>query len=200
MDDKLYRKLMDLFSKSSKEVASHKPQLHETWDYQSFLQEISVEQISEINAFFAAVYDDFTLWHQDLKQNHAIQFINNPKISGFAVNKGANKLERNFCLRLMALTALRLKQQNYHIQISDVRTHQRGESIETIYRIYLKPTRARNGEQKVDQKFGNISLETTIVNDHLSSFVVKVTKYSDHQFHEASNFIDLLKSLNSWHH
>lgn len=200
MDDGLYKRLLDLFNKADKTPPDSRPTLHEVWEYDDFLKELSMHQIAEINEFVNFVSTAFETWKGNPSSVASFSFIDTSKVSGFAMGTSNSFLSREFCLRFMAVSANRLRNQHYVLKLSEVKTQKRGEKIETVYKIYLKPSHKELTEGKANQRYGNISMETIIVNDVINQLVVKLSKYSDVNFNEPQEFEDFLKSMNSFNY
>jgi len=97
----------------------------------------------------------------------------------------------------MYLLYQRLKEEKYIMNLSDMKSQQKAESIEATYRYYLKPS-IRNRfavsaeGKKTDQIFGNITMEF-ITRDglpHLLKFLAN--SYSDQNYVDARPFSDLM--------
>lgn len=200
MEDGLYKRLLDLFNKADKTPPDSRPTLHEVWEYDDFLKELSMQQIAEINEFVNYISSEFENWRENAASISSFSFIDNSKVSGFAMSTSNSFLNREFCLRFMAVSANRLRNQHYVLKLSEVKTQKRGEKIETVYKIYLKPSHKDLTSGKANQRYGNISMETIIVNDAINKLVVKLSKYSDANFNEPQEFEDFLKSMNSFNY
>ena len=198
MDDGPYKRLLDLFNKADKTPPDSRPTLHEVWHYAGFLEDLSMKQIAEINEFLKFISIEFERWQKNSFSVASFSFIDNNKASGFAVNLANPFLTREFCLRFMAVCSHRLKTQQYVLKLSEVKTQRRGENIETVYKTYLKPIHQELSGGKGNQRYGNVSMETIIINDAINKLVVKLSKYSDANFNQPEEFGDFLKSLTSF--
>lgn len=93
----------------------------------------------------------------------------------------------------------RLKEINYTLYTSDKRDFVKGEQVETIERHYLKPSwrvlNAPEREGKMNQLYGNITIEFYKQNDLPTHMKFLCTHYVDHKFEEALPFESLIEFL-----
>ena len=82
----------------------------------------------------------------------------------------------------------------YRLYTSDLRIREKADKIETIQRHYLKPPLATQ-PGKIDQKYGNVSIEYVLINDRPSYIKVMANVYSDSHFSEPLDFEDFVDLL-----
>jgi hypothetical protein len=160
---------------------------------------------------------DFDKWKSGLSQKHlfdwihneyatylvepeqlaeSIDFINIRATRGFAIHF----YKLNYPLRdinhLFDLLKEQLRNVGYKGNNSSSRTYNRPNWVERLDRHYLKPPIAfvEDGV-RMDQRFGNVTIELLFRNDkpHLLRF--SATSYVDRNYEKAENFDDLMKVL-----
>jgi len=85
----------------------------------------------------------------------------------------------------------------YSKYTSDTRTYNRPNWVETVHRHYLKPSfkYGRKEGKKVNQRFGNITIEVLLRNDKVHNLKFSATSYSDHKYQEADDFDELMQEV-----
>jgi hypothetical protein len=132
------------------------------------------------------------------KVDEAIDFLDTPSSKGFVVHFG----ETRYSLRDVTHFFDYLKEQvlslHYRTQISDLRTYERTNWVETIQRHYLKPgpsIRQQQEDGKFTQKFGNVMIELELRNDRVHNLRFRATVYKDSLFKEPAEFKELMQQL-----
>ncbi len=129
--------------------------------------------------------------------NDDIEFISTSSLKGFVMKFGKQKFPRTEIIHLFDLLKDRVRELGYTLYMSDLRTYQRNQTIETIQRHYLKP-RLRIKDfpaQKLSQQFGNITIQLVERNEKITHLKFNATKYRDHLYQEADAFEDLITAL-----
>ena len=80
----------------------------------------------------------------------------------------------------------------YKKQISDRRIFDKPNYTETIERHYLKPRPTFLSEKKLDQKYGNITIELLLRNNQPHLLKFSATSYTDSKYQKAKTFKELL--------
>lgn len=124
-----------------------------------------------------------------------LQFLDTAPNLGFALyfhQTGYTAREAIHFLDYLKEQVLRM---DYRIQVSDMRTYERGDWVETIQRHYLKPRPVIHEDQKLRQRFGNITIDLLLRDDapHLLRF--RATSYRDHLFQAPESFGQLIREL-----
>jgi hypothetical protein len=130
--------------------------------------------------------------------DRALMFLMIPSVNGFIINFDEGRWHEQDFISLFDYFKDQIKNgDEYFVQVSDIKTVARGNSIESVQRHYLKPPRAFNLEfgQKRNQKFGNMMLSLTSKNGIIQSLKLSATHYNDHQFEKAYSFDDLMNLL-----
>lgn len=90
----------------------------------------------------------------------------------------------------------KIKALPYRLQIADRRTFAgNSNSVETIERFYVKPNKTIIPGERIDQFFGNISIELTLKNDAPDQLFLKSTVYPDRIYNEGYGLEALMQHL-----
>lgn len=166
---------MDLFSKTDKMPASAKPSIHELWNFEDFLLGIEKQQINQIDEFLDEARMAFINWTLgDRSAEKWICMIQSDS-SAMAIPQVHKFYQRQFLLQTMSLMAHRLISRNFVLKVADIRTHARGENIQTVYRMHLKPKAIVADRFQQEVYFRNIILETGLINDRLHQFTMRLS-------------------------
>ena len=140
--------------------------------------------------------DQYLLYsHDPSRLDNSISFLNTPSSKGFVIHfykTNYNKREVNFLFHYLKAQVLQL---NYRTQISDSRTFNRPNWVETIDRHYLKPRSSYQQDQLIDQQFGNITIEHQLRNDQPHFLKFRATIYKDRLYKEADDFKALMQKI-----
>jgi hypothetical protein len=127
--------------------------------------------------------------------DEAIDFLDTPSSKGVVVYF----FKTQYSLRDVTHFFDHLKEQvlqlNYRTQISDLRSYERNDWVETVQRHYLKPRPAQNDQGQSEQQYGNIMIELTLRNDQIFNLKFRATTYRDHKFAVAQDFVQLMQSV-----
>jgi len=85
----------------------------------------------------------------------------------------------------------------YRKYTSDTRTYNRPNWVETINRHYLKPSInfGRAQGEKVNQRFGNITIEVLFRDEKVYNLKFSATSYSDYKYEPADDFDGLMQGI-----
>jgi hypothetical protein len=125
----------------------------------------------------------------------SIGFLNTPSSKGFLIYFHQTNYTRREATHLFDYFKERVKVLNYRTQLSDTRTFNRRDWVETIEKHYLKPRLQFVEGEKQDQQFGNIMIELELRNDQVHNLRLRATSYRDHNYQEAKDFAGLMKHL-----
>ena len=138
-------------------------------------------------------YSIFQVLPRDIDE--ALDFLNTPSSKGFVIHFHKTQYSKRDVTFLFDYLKERVLALNYKIQISDTRTFNRPNWVETINRHYLKPRKTFREGQKLQQGFGNITIDMTLRDDQVYHLRFRATIYKDHQFEEAQEFGELMKEV-----
>ncbi len=155
--------------------------------------------------------DQFAVYLQVPDQvDESIDFLDTPSSKGFVVYFFKTRYSRRDVTWLMDYLKEEVLDLGYRIQVSDTRTYQQKDWVETVERHYLKPRprRPENSDAQVtyghptaprpsrsNQEFGNITIEFHLRDDQPHYLKFRANHYRDHKYEEAREFEELMKLI-----
>ncbi|MCU0345822.1 MAG: hypothetical protein MUC59_02685 [Saprospiraceae bacterium] len=125
----------------------------------------------------------------------ALTFLRTPSTNGFAFHFDRLDFKKNDAHHLLDLLKEKTLGLNYRPTQSDTRTWSEKDWVQTVERHYLKPRQTWAEGQKINQQFGNVSIELTLRNDQPRLLTFRATSYADRLYAEASDFHELMQSI-----
>jgi len=128
------------------------------------------------------------------RTDNAIAFLNTPSAKGFVIHFHQTQYRPTEILNLFDWLQEKVLTMPYVSYVSDTRTYNRPQWVETIQRHYLKPSLnfKKTKEEKFNQGFGNIKIELELRDDKIYNLRFSATTYTDHNFTEADEFEELM--------
>jgi hypothetical protein len=193
-----WKKIKNVFS-AAEESSSINPTIHE-------VIERSKEQLADYehwkNSLAARRLIDwlkneyFTYLTSPKNIDRSIDFLNSTSKKGFVIHFSNMQYRMEEITFLFDYLKEKVKELPYRTYVSDTRIYPKNDFVETIHRHYLKPSlKLKVAGQKAGQAFGNITIEMLLKNDQIVDLKFSATTYRDHQFEEAGDFSDLMKSV-----
>ena len=133
--------------------------------------------------------------HQPDQLPETVEFLHTPSSKGFAVFFHKTRYSAREITHFFDFLKERVLEQEYRVQVSDVRSYERPNWVETVQRHYLKPRPQMDEAGKLRQRFGNITIEYILHNDQPYQLRFRATAYKDHLFQEAEDFKYLFTAL-----
>lgn len=127
--------------------------------------------------------------------DEAMDFLNTPSSKGFVIHFYKTNYSRREVTHFFDFLKDQIKELNYKVQISDTRTYNRKDWVETVERHYLKPRSKFGKDKKIDQRFGNVTIESVLRNDQVYQLKLQATSYRDHLYGEAEEFLVLMQTI-----
>lgn len=127
--------------------------------------------------------------------DEAMDFLHTPSSKGFVIHFYKTNYTRREVTHFFDFLRDQMRTLNYKIQISDTRTYNRNEWVETVERHYLKPRPSFEPGKKIDQRFGNVTIELVLRNDRIYQLKLQATAYQDRLYDEAEEFQDLMQAI-----
>lgn len=127
--------------------------------------------------------------------DEAIDFLNTPSMKGFVIHFAQTQYSKRDAVHFLDFLKEKVKILNYRIQLSDVRTYSRPKWVESVQKHYLKPRNVFEEGKKIDQLYGNISIDLVLRNDQPYHLKLSATSYTDHLYQEAKTFGELMSAL-----
>lgn len=117
-----------------------------------------------------------------------IHILKSPYANGFAVSYESPFTEKTFSQLFFAF-GRRMLDLGYQRVSLDRKIEEIQDNVRTIEKQYFKPPLSNaDFTEKIDQLFGNVSIEKVSINDKPSFLKVLVTIYSDHLYLKARPF------------
>lgn len=193
-----WKKIKNVFS-AAEESSSINPTIHE-------VIERSEEQLADYehwkNSLAARRLIDwlkneyFTYLTSPKNIDRSIDFLNSTSKKGFVIHFSRMQYRKEEITFLFDYLKEKVKELSYRTYVSDTRIYPKNDFVETIHRHYLKPSlKLKVAGQKAGQAYGNITIEMLLKNDQIVDLKFSATTYRDHQFEEAGDFNDLMKSV-----
>lgn len=127
--------------------------------------------------------------------DEAMDFLDTPSSKGFVIHFYKTNYNRREVTHFFDFLMDQIRRLDYKLQISDTRTYSRSSWVETVERHYLKPRPSMEPGKKIDQRFGNVTIELVLRNDEIHQLKFQATSYQDHKYDEAEDFQKLMQAL-----
>lgn len=144
-------------------------------------------------AWIGEQYTIFRLAPDDIDE--AVDFLQSPSSNGFIIHFHTTNYSRTEVTHLFDYLKEQVLQQGYRSQLSDLRTYSRPDWVETVERHYLKPPSQSRDAGKMDQRYGNITIELTLRDDRVYQLKFLANNYQDHLYQDAEEFRELMQAL-----
>ncbi|MEM9887920.1 MAG: hypothetical protein AAF849_18640 [Bacteroidota bacterium] len=125
----------------------------------------------------------------------AIDFLHTPNMKGFVIFFHQTQYSKRDAIHFLDYLREKVRQLNYRLQLSDVRTYNRPKWVESIQKHYLKPRTTFEEGKKIDQQFGNISIDLLLRDDRPHYLRFSATVYQDHLYQDAQSFEQLMQLI-----
>ncbi|MFD2202085.1 hypothetical protein [Shivajiella indica] len=146
-------------------------------------------------SLLALVAKNYHFKKSGINSHPEVHILNSPYANGFAVSYDIPFDEKTFSHIFFAF-GRRMLDLGYRRVSLDRKIEEINEDVKTTEKQYFKPPLSNAGfSQKIDQLFGNVSIEKVSINDKPSFIKVLVTVYSDHMYQKALNFDQFIEEL-----
>ena len=193
----LWNYFKNIFGKSGKSSAAN-PFTHEVIalsdkELSAYEQWKSSDRKTEILEYVHRQYGNQLITDSNL--DRGIDFLNTPSSKGFVIHCTIVKFKPKDLRHFFFYLHDCIKSIHYRAYLSDRRTYEKNGKLEMVERHYLKPPIMKEFVDKVDQKFGNITIELVTINQVMTSLKFQATSYNDHLYAEAERFEGLMEIL-----
>ncbi len=127
--------------------------------------------------------------------DRALTFLNTPSSKGFAIHLPHVDFAKEDARYFFDLLKEKVLTLNYRNQLSDTRSWSEKDWVQTVERHYLKPRQNWEADKKINQQFGNITIEHILRNDSPHLLTFRATSYSDRLYADASDFHELMQAV-----
>ncbi len=148
----------------------------------------------ECREIMAWLNDQYALWEvlpTDIDEG--VDFLDTPSSKGFAVHFHKMEKGRQNAAHLLDYLKEKMLGLNYKAQMSDSRTWAEKEAVVTVERHYLKPRTSLTANAKINQQFGNVTIELLARDNIPHDLKFRATGYHDRLYEKASDFKDLMQ-------
>jgi hypothetical protein len=134
------------------------------------------------------VFKNYHFKKSGINVHPEIHILNSPYANGFAVSYESPFNEKTFSQLFFAF-GRRMLDLGYQRVSLDRKIEEIQENVRTTEKQYFKPPlNTADLTQKIDQLFGNVSIEKVSINEKPSYLKILVTVYSDHLYRQAKPF------------
>jgi len=138
-------------------------------------------------------FDLFLALPQETEET--IDFLNTVSSKGFVLHLHKTNYSKRDALHFFDFLKEKVKGLNYKSQISDRRVYNKPNWVEQAERHYLKPRPSFGETGKLNQAFGNITVELIFRNEKVYHLKFSATRYNDHLFEKGKEFQELMENL-----
>jgi len=125
----------------------------------------------------------------------ALTFLNSGSSNGFALHFDRLEYTRHDAAHLLDFLKEKTQLLDYRLQHADTRTWTEKDWVKTVERYYLKPRQHWAEGQKINQRYGNITIELSLRNDLPLLLTFRATSYSDRLYAAPYDFHELMQAL-----
>lgn len=192
-----WQRLFNL-EKAVSESSPSQPAIHEliqrseeeTIDYQQWKGSYILQRLIDWVGDQYAIYSK-----KGASNDNSVDFLDLPSSKGFILYFHRTNYSRREATFLFDYFKERVKTLNYLTQLSDTRTYNRTHWVETVEKHYLKPRLEFIEGEKMNQQFGNITIELEIRDEQVHNLRLRATHYQDFNFTPVLDFHELMQHL-----
>lgn len=189
--------LKKLFSKAE-ESSPSQPILHEVIarsteekaDFERWKQTLVCRRLLD---WLHDQYSIFQTLPDDIDE--ALDFLNTPSSKGFVIHFFKTRYNKREVVHFFDLLKEKVLATNYRPSLSDSRTYNRPNWVETVQKHYLKPRTNFEQGKTINQQYGNITIELLLRDDKVYNLRFRATSYNDRQYAPAKDFKELMQQL-----
>ncbi len=149
----------------------------------------------EFKKFLLLISKNYQLKKAGVNESPEVHILNSPYANGFAVTFEPPFTEKTFTELFFAFGEQILDLGYVKVSL-DRKTEEIGENVKKTDKLYFKPPlRSEDLNAKIDQLYGNVSVEKVSINNCPSYLKILVTVYSDHLYQEALPFDQFMENL-----
>ena len=142
------------------------------------------------------LHDQYAI-HKVLPEDtdEAMDFLDTPSSKGFVIHFFKTRYSKRDVTHFFDFLKEKVLAGNYRNQLSDIRTYNRPKWVETVQKHYLKPRTKFNTGEKINQQYGNITIELLLRDDTVYNLKFRATSYQDRQYAQPADFKELIQQL-----
>lgn len=152
-------------------------------------------QSEEAKDLLGLISKNYYFKKSGIQAHPEINILNSPYANGFAISF-ENPLTSKTFSQLFFAFGLRMLDLGYHRVSLDRKMEEVNEQVKTTEKQYFKPPfSSADFSRKIDQLYGNVSIEKVSIDDKPSFLKVLVTVYSDNLYQKARPFDEFIEAL-----
>ena len=187
--DDLYEKL---FASKSKEISHKENFTHTQIDEANISAWMDGPQGKEL---LDLVYKNYHFKKATINARPQVQIMNSPYANGFVVYFD-DPFDKDSFSKLFFAFGQRIEALGYEKISLDRRMREINQQVKITEKQYFKPPfQKQNVGQKIEQLFGNISVEKVLFDNKPSYITVLVTVYSDRLYQDAGSFDEFIEQV-----
>ncbi|WP_194972349.1 hypothetical protein [Aquiflexum lacus] len=149
----------------------------------------------EGQALMKLAFKNYHFKTSGINSHPEVHILNSPYANGFAISYESPFSEKTFSQLFFAF-GRRMLDLGYQRVSLDRKIEEIQDNVRTIEKQYFKPPLSKvDFTEKIDQLFGNVSIEKVSINDKPSFLKILVTVYSDHLYLKARPFDLFIEEL-----
>lgn len=153
------------------------------------------EASEEGKSMIALIAKNYHFKKSGINNYPEVHILNSPYANGFAISFDSPFDKKTFSYLFFAF-GKRILDLGYNQVSLDRKIEEVNDLVKTTEKQYFKPPLSNvDFGQKINQLFGNISVEKVSINDKPSFLKVLVTVYSDHLYQDAKPFDEFMDAI-----
>ena len=150
---------------------------------------------SEFEQFLDLIHKNISLKKAGVEESPEVHLLNSPYANGIAISFGHSFTAIQFNQLFFAFGKLTLDLGYTQISL-DRKTEEMEDDVKITEKQYFKPPMSNNTfSEKIDQLYGNVSIEKVSINAKPDYLKILVTVYSDQLYEEAKPFDQYIERL-----
>lgn len=143
---------------------------------------------------FKSLHKTYHLHKIEIKEEPGIHLLSSPYANGIAITFEYPLRDKTFSNLFFAFGFSMLDLGYYRVSLDRTLKATTGV-VKTTEKQYFKPSAPAFDSQRIDQRFGNISIEKVSIDGRFSFLKVLATVYSGRHYHNAQPFDQFIESL-----
>lgn len=140
------------------------------------------------------IYKNYHLKKAGINDPPEVHILTTPYANGLAITFEPPITELAFS-KLFYAFGIRMLDLGYYRVSLDRKLEENADLVKTTEKQYFKPSIRQVEGQKMDQLYGNVTIEKVLINNHPSFLKVLVTVYADQLYLEAKPFDQFIEKL-----
>lgn len=149
----------------------------------------------EGKSFLNLIKKNYHFKTSGMNSHPEIHILNSKYANGFAISYESPFTQETFS-KLFFAFGLRMLDLGYHRVSLDRKIEELSENVRSIEKQYFKPPLSNvDFSEKIDQLYGNVSIEKVSIDGKPSFLKILASVYSDHLYKDAAPFDEFIEKL-----